>query len=226
MIELEEVSTIYEGEKIPSIKNVNLKIGQGEFVTILGPNGAGKTTLLETINGLLRSEGRITVFGMDLRIDGTDIRKRIGYVPQEFTCDSLTPFLAKDVVLMGRFGKTGLLKSPREKDYQIVTKTMKYLSIELLGPTPVGKLSGGQLQKVMLARALAKKPDILLLDEPFSNLDLKSRTDFSEKISSLNLDGLTIIMVVHDRSSIPEMCKRIITIENGGIVSDKKFGVI
>jgi zinc/manganese transport system ATP-binding protein len=226
MIELDDVSTIYEGEKIPSIKNVSLRISQGEFVTILGPNGAGKTTLLETINGLLRSKGKIIVFGMDLRTDGTTVRKRIGYVPQEFTCDSLTPFLVRDVVLMGRFGKMGLLQSPRERDYQIVAKIMKYLSIESLGPTPVGKLSGGQLQKVMLARALAKEPDILLLDEPFSNLDLKSRTDFSEKISSLNLDGLTIIMVVHDRSSIPEICKRIITIENGEIVSDKKFGVI
>lgn len=225
MIELNNVSTIYEGEKIPTLTKVSLAVQQSEFLTILGPNGAGKTTLLETINGLLNSKGEITVLGMDLKKYGTEIRKRIGYVPQEFTCDNLTPFLVKDVVLMGRYGKVGLLKSPTAKDYTIITKTMEFLSIVTLKDTPVGKLSGGQLQKVLIARALAKEPDILLLDEPFSNLDLKSRTDIAQKISSLHSCGLTILMVVHDRSSIPSTCKRIITMDKGEIVSDKKFQV-
>ncbi|MBU7012192.1 MAG: metal ABC transporter ATP-binding protein [Theionarchaea archaeon] len=225
MIELKNVSAIYEGEKIPSIKNINLTVARGEFVTIVGPNGAGKTTLLETINGLLESEGKISVLGMDLRKNGSQIRKRIGYVPQEFTCNSLTPFLVKDVILMGRFGKIGLLKSPSATDYQVVHHTMEFLSVVSLQNNPVGKLSGGQLQKVMIARALAKEPDILLLDEPFSNLDLKARSDISLKISSLHARGLTVIMVIHDRSSIPETCRRIITIENGEITSDKKLEV-
>ena len=225
MIELNNVSTIYEGEKIPTLTKVSLAVQQGEFLTILGPNGAGKTTLLETINGLLKSKGKITVLGMDLKKYGTEIRKRIGYVPQEFTCDSLTPFLVKDVVLMGRYGKVGLLKSPTAKDYTAVTKTMEFLSILTLQHSPVGKLSGGQLQKVLIARALAKEPDILLLDEPFSNLDLKSRTDIAQKVSSLHSRGLTILMVVHDRSSIPSTCKRIITMDKGEIISDKKFQV-
>ncbi|KYK31600.1 MAG: metal ABC transporter ATP-binding protein [Theionarchaea archaeon] len=225
MIELNNVSTIYEGEKIPTLTKVSLAVQQGEFLTILGPNGAGKTTLLETINGLLKSKGEIIILGMDLKKYGTEIRKRIGYVPQEFTCDSLTPFLVKDVVLMGRYGKVGLLKSPTAKDYTIITKTMEFLSILTLQHTPVGKLSGGQLQKVLIARALAKEPDILLLDEPFSNLDLTSRTDIAQKISSLHSHGLTILMVVHDRSSIPSTCRRIITMDKGEIVSDKKFQV-
>jgi len=225
MIQLKNVSTIYEGEKIPTITNVNLTILKGEFLTIVGPNGAGKTTLLETINGLLLSEGETLVLGMNLKKNGSKIRKRIGYVPQEFTCDSLTPFLVKDVILMGRFGKIGLLKAPTSKDHKIVTETMEFLSILGLQNNPVGKLSGGQLQKVMIARALAKQPDILLLDEPFSNLDLKSRSEISYKISSLNEKGLTIVMVIHDRSSIPETCRRIITMEHGEIISDKKLEV-
>lgn len=223
MIELKTVSTIYEGEKIPTLTNVSLTVQQGEFLTIVGPNGAGKTTLLETINGLLTSRGKITVLGMDLKKYGPQIRKRIGYVPQEFTCDSLTPFLVRDVILMGRYGKIGLLRSPTAADYTAVTETMEFLSIGTLQNTPVGKLSGGQLQKVLIARALAKEPDILLLDEPFSNLDLKSRADISQKISLLHSKGLTIVMVVHDRSSIPSACRRIITMNKGAIVSDKKL---
>ena len=127
---------------------------------------------------------------------------------------------------MGRFGKIGLLKAPTSKDHKIVRETMEFLSILDLQNNPVGKLSGGQLQKVMIARALAKKPDILLLDEPFSNLDLKSRSEISYKISSLNEKGLTILMVIHDRSSIPETCRRIITMEYGEIISDKKLEVV
>ena len=220
MIELTHVSTVYEGEKIPTLKNVTLTIDQGEFVTVVGPNGAGKTTLLETINGLLHATGRICVFGMDLTSHGSHIRKRIGYVPQEFTCSMHTPFLVKDVVLMGRYGKIGLLKSPSAKDHAIVTKTLEFLSISHLENNPVGKLSGGQLQKVMIARALAKEPDILLLDEPFSNLDVQSQAEVSDKISSLHTRGLTIVMVIHDTRSIPAACKRIITLDSGTIVSD------
>lgn len=223
MIVLKNVFTTYRGEKIPSLTKVNLTIDQGEFVTIVGPNGAGKTTLLETINGLLPYRGEISVLGMDLKSNGARIRKRIGYVPQEFTCDSLTPFLVKDVVMMGRFGKVGLLRSPGPHDGEVTTNSMEFLSVLSLQNKPVGKLSGGQLQKVLIARALAQEPDILLLDEPFSNLDLSSRADVSRKISLLNAQGLTVVMVIHDRSSIPDSCRRIITMEGGEIISDKKF---
>jgi len=220
MIKLKNVETIYEGERTPVIKNIKLEIKKGEFLTVIGPNGAGKTTLLETINGLLDSKGKGIVFGKEIRKFGSEIRKNIGYVPQDFSCDSLTPFLVKDVVMMGRFGKIGVLKSPSEKDHEIVKKTLSFLGISELEKKPIGKLSGGQLQKVMIARALAKEPEILLLDEPFSNLDLNSRSDISEKISFLNERGMTVIMVVHDMSSIPERCKRIVMIDNGNIVMD------
>ncbi|MBU6998555.1 MAG: metal ABC transporter ATP-binding protein [Theionarchaea archaeon] len=226
LIELKTVSTVYEGAKVPSIKNITLRIQPGEFITIVGPNGAGKTTLLETINGLLPSEGVITVGDMNLKTDGTRIRKRIGYVPQEFICDSLTPFIVEDVVMMGRYGKIGLFKSPTRKDRYIVQEAMLFLSVDVLRRTPVGKLSGGQLQKVMIARALASEPEMLLLDEPFSNLDMKSRSELAEKLTTLNENGLTILMVIHDRSSIPPACRRIITMEQGKIVSDKHFKVM
>lgn len=220
MINLKNVETIYEGERTPVIKDISLKIKKGEFLTVIGPNGAGKTTLLETINGLLESKGEVAVFGKDIKKFGTEIRKNIGYVPQDFSCDSLTPFLVKDVVLMGRFGKIGILKSPSKKDHEIVKKALDFIGISELEKKPIGKLSGGQLQKVMIARALAKEPEILLLDEPFSNLDLDSRADISEKISLLNEKGLIVIMVVHDTSFIPERCKRILIMDNGNVIID------
>ncbi|MEA1993888.1 MAG: ABC transporter ATP-binding protein [Euryarchaeota archaeon] len=220
MIHLKHVETVYEGEKTPVIKDINLEIGEGEFLTVIGPNGAGKTTLLEAINGLLESKGEITVFGKNIRRYGTEIRKEVGYVPQEFSYDSLTPFLVKDVVLMGRYGKIGVLNSPSKEDRRIMEETLEFIGISKLKTRPIGKLSGGQLQKVMIARALTQNPKILLLDEPFSNLDMESRREISEKIVSLNRDGLTTIMVIHEISSIPHECNRIVKIDNSTVVMD------
>lgn len=220
MIHLKNVETVYEGEKTPVIRDIDLEIDEGEFLAVIGPNGAGKTTLLEAINGLLESEGEIEVFGKDVRTHGTEIRKNIGYVPQEFSYDSLTPFLVEDVVLMGRYGKIGLFAAPSKRDRRIMEETLEFIGISELRSRPIGKLSGGQLQKVMIARALTQTPKILLLDEPFSNLDLDSRREISEKIVSLNRTGLTILMVIHEIATIPQECGRIVKIDHGTIEMD------
>jgi len=221
-IELLNIDTIYEGEKIPAIRDITLSIEKGEFLCIIGPNGAGKTTLLETINGLLEhTKGKVHIFGKEIRKFGPSIRKEIGYIPQEFAVDALTPFLVKDVILMGRFGKIGLLKSISNEDHLKARKAMRFVGINGLSVRPIGKLSGGQLQKVMIARALAKDPKILLLDEPFSNLDFNATADISQQISRLHdKRGLTTLIVIHDITSIPERCNRIIVMNRGKIVKD------
>ncbi|MCD6232126.1 metal ABC transporter ATP-binding protein [Candidatus Aerophobetes bacterium] len=225
-IKLKNVSTIYEGEKIPAIKDVNLIISRGEMVTIIGPNGAGKTTLLETINGLLpHTAGKVEVLGKDIKKYGSYIRRRTGYVPQEITFAEATPFLVEDVILMGRFGKIGLFKSPTRSDYEKVREVMRLIGIQDLAKKPIGKLSGGQVQKVMIARALAKEPELLLLDEPFSNLDLNALSDISRKISYLHtIFNLTTLMVIHNVASIPPSCNRAILINQGRIVEDNLSG--
>ena len=219
---LNDVDTIYEGEKIPAIKRINLKVKTKEFIGVIGPNGAGKTTLLETINGILsHTQGKVYVSGQDIKEFKYTLRKEIGYVPQEMAIDELCPFLVEDVVMMGRFGKIGMLKSPTSSDLEIVERTMSWVGIKDLAKRPIGKLSGGQLQKVMIARALAKEPEILLLDEPFGSLDVKASQEISEKICKLQADfGLTIIMVTHNIGSIPENCDKIILMNNGEIVQD------
>jgi len=221
-IELFNVSTIYEGEKIPVIRDITLRVEKGEFLGIIGPNGAGKTTLLETINGLLEhAKGEIHIFGKEIRRFGSSIRKEIGYIPQEFGVDDLAPFLVKDVILMGRFGKIGLLKSISNKDRRKAQEAMESIGIDGLSSRPIGKLSGGQLQKVMIARALTKDPKILLLDEPFSNLDFNATADISQQISRLHDEkGLTTLVVIHDISSIPKRCDRVIVMNGGKIVKD------
>ena len=222
IIEMNKVNTVYEGEKIPSLLGISLSVNQGEFVCIIGPNGAGKTTLLETLNGLLpHTEGHIRIMGKDIRKRGIFLRKKIGYVPQEFTVDSLSPFLVKDIVLMGRYGQIGLLKNISRNDHLLVDESLKTMGIDELKYRPIGKLSGGQLQKVMLARVLAKKPTILFLDEPFSNLDYHTTYRVARQISSFHEENhLTTLMVIHDLNSLPERCNRIILLEEGRIVKD------
>jgi len=118
IIDLQNVETIYEGERIPVIYNINLTVKTGEFVAIIGPNGAGKTTLLETINGLLPyTSGKGFVFGKEISKYKTAIRKEIGYVIQNFEIEPLAPFLCKDIVMSGRSGKVGLFRFTSKKDW-------------------------------------------------------------------------------------------------------------
>ena len=164
IIELRNVNTIYEGEKTPAIFDINLKVKQGEFVAIIGPNGAGKTTLLETINGLLNYHSGIGyVFGKEIKKNKTEIRKEIGYVIQNFEIDPLAPFLVKDIVITGRTSKIGMLRFLTNKDWNLVWKSMGLVGMIDFANRPIGKTSGGEFQKILLARALTQQPKILLL---------------------------------------------------------------
>lgn len=220
---LEKVSTVYEGERRPAIRDVNLTLAKKELVYVVGPNASGKTTLLETINGLLPAfKGRVLVFGLDLRLRGKDVRREIGYVPQDFMAEPGEPYTALDVVLMGRYGKIGVLHRPEKRDLQKTTEAMRLMDVDELANNPMGKLSGGQQQKVMIARALAKEPKILLLDEPFSNLDPDSRVKIPELISRVHEEReMTTIIVTHDIHQMLKQCRRAVVMNNGRIVADE-----
>jgi zinc/manganese transport system ATP-binding protein len=222
IIELKKINTIYEGENKPVIKNIDLNVKPGEFIEIIGPNGAGKTTLLETINGLLNYHSGIGyVFGKEIKKNKTEIRREIGYVIQNFEIDPLAPFLVKDIVITGRTSKIGMLRFPTNEDWNVVWKSMGLVGMIDFANRPIGKISGGEFQKILLARALTQQPKILLLDEPFSNLDYPSRKQIEKLLNRIHKkEKITIIMVSHDLSIIPSRCTRIIVLDKGNIIMD------
>jgi len=224
IIELKNVHTIYEGEKTPAIHDINLTVKQGEFIAIIGPNGAGKTTLLETINGILpHTSGEGSVFGKKIVKNKTEIRKDIGYVLQNFDIDPLAPFLCKDVVMSGRAGKIGLLRFTSKKDWEAVWHGMGLVGMIDFAHRPVGKLSGGEFQKILLARSLSQEPKLLLLDEPFSNLDVSARRQMEILLNRIHeKQQMTIVMVSHDLSFVPSRCSRVIVLDQGKIIMDGK----
>ncbi len=219
---MEDVSVIYEGERIPVVKEVNLRIQEGQFVTVLGPNGAGKTTLLEAINGLLPStSGKVTVLGFDVAREGRQVRKRTGYVIQNFSLDPLDPFLVRDVVMMARAGRIGTLRFPDRSDWKAVDEALERVGMTSFASRPVGKLSGGEFQKVLIARAMAQDPEVLLLDEPFANLDIDARKDAQRLVDDWRRErGITVVMVSHDIAGVPRSCDRIVILYKGRVVMD------
>ncbi|MCX8176211.1 MAG: metal ABC transporter ATP-binding protein [Candidatus Bathyarchaeota archaeon] len=218
-VELQGVSTYYSGEAKPAIIDVWLKLPPQTLTLIVGPNGSGKTTLLETMLGLLKPKlGKVKLLGYVLSKQANKIRRLCGYLPQDFMKPPGEPFSVREIVGMGLasnkpFGKLN------EKDWLMVEEVLSLLGIDDLAYRPIGRLSGGQQQKVMLARALVRKPKLLLLDEPFSALDEASRRFIAETLlPSLIEEGCTVIMVSHDVSFKPKGCTTIIRMNSGRIV--------
>ncbi len=219
------MDSIYEGESRPTIKDINLKIRRGEFVYIIGPNASGKTTLLETINGLVRAiRGQIRVFGLDLKKNSQKIRKNIAYMLQTWDIEPDEPFLVKDIVMMGRSGKLGTFINPRKQDWELVKDCLEIVGMLRHYKKPIGKLSGGEQQKVFLARALAQDADILMLDEPFSNLDTDSRSMVLDILRNYKQrKNATILVVSHFLSDVSfqiDFIDRIVIMQEGRIIMD------
>lgn len=195
--ELENVSLTLRG--IPVLENVTLRIETGDYLALLGPNGGGKSTLLKVILGLLEPEhGSVRVFGESPRA----ARGRVGYVPQHFRFDRDFPIRVLDVVLMGRIGRQHLGAFDAE-DRRNARAALARVEMEPLASRPIGALSGGQLQRVLIARALAQQPQLLLLDEPTSSLDERIERSVWELFAELSRE-MAVVVVSHDIGAISQ----------------------
>ena len=196
-IQLEGVWVNYNGVTI--LEDICLAIEAGSYVGILGPNGSGKTTLLKVILGLIRpNRGEVRVFGEPpdrLRLRG-DV---VGYLPQRPLGNPRFPVTVLDVVLMGRYGRIGLLKRPGRKDRELARRRLEDLGIPHLANRLIGDLSGGEQQRVFIARALTVEPRLLVLDEPTVSLDVCVQDEIFDLINTLKERlNLTVLMVSHD----------------------------
>jgi zinc transport system ATP-binding protein len=183
---------------IPILEGVSLSVEKGDFLGIIGPNGGGKTTLLKVILGLINpSRGQVYVLGQSPEKS----RHHIGYVPQHNLFDRDFPINVRDTVLMGCNGTTGLIRRYSREDKERAKEAMRIVGMLSHQNSQIGKLSGGEQQRVFIARALVSRPKLLLLDEPTASVDPAMQTDFYELLERLKQE-MTIIMVSHDITAV------------------------
>ena len=192
----------------PVLEGVNLAISAREFVAVLGPNGGGKTTLLLLMLGLLEPKrGKIRILGCS----PLGARKRVGYVPQHLSLDPSFPMTVEDVVLMGRLGVGPRFGPFRSMDRRKAEDCLREVGCDRLRGRPLAALSAGQRQRVLIARALASDPELLLLDEPTANLDPSFQDDFYDLMHALN-ERMTVLIVSHDIGFVSEHVKTVVCV--------------
>ena len=222
-IETLDISFWYRESGEPTLKDVSFSIAKGEFVGIIGPNGSGKTTFLRVLSGVLRpQEGKVRVCGRDVRSIGRrELAKLLAVVPQETFI--VFPFTALEVVLMGRSPHLGRWSLESPEDLSIARECMELTDTEKLADRLITELSGGEKQRVIIARALAQQPEILLLDEPTAFLDIGHQVEIYTLLEKLNRDQeLTIILVSQDLNLASQHCRKLALFRDGQIIATGK----
>ncbi len=203
-VEINNLNVQYNN--IPALLDINLSVAENDFLAVIGPNGGGKSTLIKAILGIIEPQcGTIKIFGQTPE----KYYSPIGYVPQFSNFSRNFPIRVIDVIMTGRLsGKINLFHRYTGKDYKIAENLMRKLDIIHLKHRQIGQISGGQLQKVLLARALATEPKLLLLDEPTASVDTDSKTQIYEFLKDMNR-FMTFILVTHDTAAISSYIKNI-----------------
>jgi ABC-type Mn2+/Zn2+ transport system ATPase subunit len=215
-VELRDADCGYPGNRAPALRGATITIEPGEFVGAVGPSGSGKTTLIRALTGRCRvRRGTVRVFGAPVR-PGRPSRD-VGYVPQIETVDTSFPITVEQVTLQGLGGRALPWPSPAER--RTVARLLDRLGLARLAGRPIGELSGGELQRAFLARALVRRPRLLLLDEPTSGVDLKTRHDVLHLLGDLHTDGTTILLTTHDLNFVAAHLPRVLCLA-GRVVAD------
>ena len=213
LLELRDVSVFY-GDRA-ALEAVSLSIPHGAQVAIIGPNGAGKSTLFKAMVGLvpLRT-GEMLIHGRP----AAEYRDPVAYVPQKEEVDWRFPVTVLDVVAMGRYGRRSWFRRLSTSDRDLIEGSLQRLGIADLAKRPIGELSGGQQQRVFLARALAQEPHVLLLDEPFTGVDIATREATLELLAGLRARSVTVLVSTHDLDLASGRFDQVILL-NGRLIS-------
>jgi len=196
-LKVQQLSVHYD--RTPALWDINLEIPAGKLVAIIGPNGSGKTTFIKSLLDLITPiSGRIDFFGLPFN----QMRKQIAYVPQRESVDWDFPITAKNLILMGRYGKLGLFRSPTAADRAAAELYLEKVDMAGYADRQISQLSGGQQQRIFFARALMQEADLYFMDEAFSGIDLASEKVMMDLLRQLQKEGKTVFVVHHDLSSV------------------------
>ncbi len=201
------------------LRGADLTVRRGEIVAVVGPNGSGKSTLMKGILGLNeRTEGAVTLFGVPA--DDFHDRARLGYVPQRHTLSASVSATAEEIVETGRLPRLGWFGRLRATDRQIVARSLEVVGLGDRAATEVSTLSGGQQRRVLIARALAGQPDVLVMDEPTAGVDAASQHVLADVLERLVERGVTMVVVTHELGPLERLLTRIVVVDAGQIVFD------
>jgi manganese/iron transport system ATP-binding protein len=201
-----------------AIKHASFTIPRGSITALVGVNGSGKSTLFKAIMGFVPlAGGSVEILG----VPGRQALKRnlVAYVPQSEDVDWNFPVLVEDVVMMGRYGHMGLLRRPKPLDHQMVTSALERVDLLPFRHRQIGELSGGQKKRVFLARALAQQSQVILLDEPFTGVDVKTEDSIVALLRHLRDEGKVMLVSTHNLGSVPEFCDRTVLVKGTVLAS-------
>lgn len=203
-----------------ALKDASFQIPRGTITALVGVNGSGKSTLFKAIMGFVPvAEGSVKLLGISVE---EALRKNlVAYVPQSEDVDWDFPVLVEDVVMMGRYGKMGFFRIPSKRDKELVDQALDRVNMTKYRKRQIGELSGGQKKRVFLARALAQEGEVILLDEPFTGVDVKTEDTIIQLMRDLRDEGKVMLVSTHNLGSVPEFCDRTVLIK--GTVLD--FGL-
>ena len=210
LLELENVSIVYPNG-LKAIEDVSVSLSAGSICGLVGMNGAGKSTLFKAIMGFLKpTNGNVKIAGMP--IHHALKQNLVAYVPQSEDVDWDFPILVKDVVMMGRYGHMNFMRRAKKADHEAVENALKRVGLLEYASRQIGELSGGQKKRVFVARALAQNGQIILLDEPFTGVDIKTEDGLISLFRELASEGRLILVSTHNLGSVPHFCDDVMMI--------------
>ena len=216
-IRAEDVTVTYRNGHT-ALTHASFSVPKGTITALVGVNGAGKSTLFKAIMGFVPvAAGKVTILGLSVK---EALKKNlVAYVPQAEEVDWTFPVLVEDVVMMGRYGHMNWLRIPTKRDHEMVDEALARVNMTAFRKRQIGELSGGQRKRVFLARALAQEGQVILLDEPFTGVDVRTEEQIVELLGKLRDEGRVMLVSTHNLGSVPDFCDRTVFVKGTVIAS-------